>query len=538
MRPRPLISAVLALGLVAAACSGGSEVTTTRAPETTEAPVASTSAPAEAATTTAASASGIDAARASVVQIVATGTFEDPFEGQLANVAGAGSGFIIDESGIAVTNNHVVTGAAFIEVFVGGETDPRNAVVLGVSECSDLAVIDMEGDGYSALDWYEEDITSGLPIIAAGYPLGDPEYTLLDGIVAKESAGGETTWASVDAVIEHSADTLPGNSGGPILTEDGAVVAVNYASNDAGQSFAIAREVALPVIEQLADGVDVDSIGVNGEAYFDGVFTGIWVYSVASGSPADLAGIEAGDLITRLEGLDLAIDGTMSDYCDILRSHAATDQLAVEVYRVATDEALEGRLNGDPLAPVFSFAAELDELAGPDEPPADAPPDDPVVGYVDYVSVSDDAGSITVEVPVEWAERSGIPWNYEDALVGPAVTAAPSVDAFVAEWGTPGVFIAASRELPVTRLELLDSQSFSNSCTYLERVPYDDGVYTGDMDIWEACGPEGSDFLVIAAEPAAQDFTILVQILIVTDADWDAADQIIRSFTVIDPAAG
>ena len=55
---------------------------------------------------------------------------------------------IIDPSGIAVTNNHVVTGAATLKVFLEGETEPRNATVLGASECWDLAVIDIEGDDF------------------------------------------------------------------------------------------------------------------------------------------------------------------------------------------------------------------------------------------------------------------------------------------------------------------------------------------------------------------------------------------------------
>lgn len=126
-----------------------------------------------------------------------------------------------------MTNNHVVTGAAFLQVYVDGEDQPRNARVLGVSECSDLAVIDVEGDGYPYLDWYEDDIGVGLEIYAAGFPLGNEEYTLLDGIVSKRDADGESDWASVDSVIEHSANTLPGNSGGPIVTADGKIVAVN-----------------------------------------------------------------------------------------------------------------------------------------------------------------------------------------------------------------------------------------------------------------------------------------------------------------------
>jgi len=73
---------------------------------------------------------------------------------------GSGSGFIIDPGGIAVTNNHVVTGAARIKVYFSGSEKAYNARILGVSECSDLAVIDIEGDGYPYLDWYTENPNS------------------------------------------------------------------------------------------------------------------------------------------------------------------------------------------------------------------------------------------------------------------------------------------------------------------------------------------------------------------------------------------
>ena len=179
------------------------------------------------------------------IQIVAEGSFVDPAGAQIAS-AGSGSGFIVDPSGIAVTNNHVVAGAALIRVWVGGESEPRNAVILGVSECSDLAVIDIEGDGYEYLEWYEGEIQPGLTVYAAGYPLGDPEFTLTRGIVSKGQANGESSWASVDAVIEHDATINPGNSGGPLVSEQGQVIAVNYASSpDANQYFAITQKEAL-----------------------------------------------------------------------------------------------------------------------------------------------------------------------------------------------------------------------------------------------------------------------------------------------------
>ena len=178
-----------------------------------------------------------------VVQIEAVGTFVDPAEGLQLNAAGRGSGFIIDPSGIAVTNNHVVTGGGLYKVYVAGEEEPRSAKVLGVSECADLAVIDIQGDGFPYLEWYEGAIKVGLDVYAAGFPLGDPEFTMTRGIVAKEKANGKSSWASVSKVIQHDATINPGNSGGPLVDENGKVVAVNYAGDsENNQYFAISRD--------------------------------------------------------------------------------------------------------------------------------------------------------------------------------------------------------------------------------------------------------------------------------------------------------
>jgi serine protease Do len=145
------------------------------------------------------------------------GQFCRPRMGEIYNAAGRGSGFIIDPSGIAVTNNHVVTGAGLLRVWIDGESSPRNARVLGVSECWDLAVIDIEGDGYPYMEFHQSEVNVGLEVYAAGFPLGDPEYTLTKGIVSKARAGGESFWASVDSVIEHDARIRGGNSGGPLV---------------------------------------------------------------------------------------------------------------------------------------------------------------------------------------------------------------------------------------------------------------------------------------------------------------------------------
>jgi serine protease Do len=283
--------------------------------------------------------------RGAVIRIEATGSFDYPGEATQYNEGFTGSGFFISEDGIAVTNNHVVTGAAFLSVYVEGEDEPRNATILGVSECSDLAVIDVDGEGFPYLSWFAEELTAGMRVYAAGYPLGDAEYTLLDGIISKEKTDGESSWASVDAVLEHTADILPGNSGGPLVTEDGQVVGINYADNTEGQAFAIGYTEAISVIPRLRNGEDVASIGINGTAVSDSAGSGIWVHSVAAGSPADLVGVRGGDLVTELSGLIPGVDETMADYCEVLRSHQPGDAIQIEVLRDDTDEYLEGTLN-------------------------------------------------------------------------------------------------------------------------------------------------------------------------------------------------
>lgn len=538
---RQLILVLLLLGLVLTACGGGDEpppaeptVAPTTAPvEPTNTPIPPTPIPPtpEPSPTPSNAVTTLQDVQKAAIQIVAQGTFEDPEFGLQMNAAGSGSGFIIDESGIAVTNNHVVTGAALLKVYVAGETEPRNAKILGVSECSDLAVIDIEGEGYPYLEWFDGNISVGLDVYAAGFPLGDPEFTLTRGIVSKAQADGETNWASVDRVIEHDATINPGNSGGPLVDGNGRVVGINYAgASSTNQYYAIARDEALEVIDVLRSEQDLTSIGVNGQAVSDGAgLSGIWVASVKSGSVADKAGVEMGDIITQLEGLVLATDGTMSDYCDILRTHDAEDVMSIQVLRYATQEVLEGQLSGDELALSFSFAQALEE---------EVPTDTGSTGgdattYDSYVTVNDDSGTLQVEIPSAWVDINGSEWVENDNPIGVAVSAAPNLDDFWDTWGTPGMFFGASATLNQTTDEMLDEFQFTNSCTYEGRTPYEDPLYTGVYDLWSDCGDAGTLYVVVAATPADGAFLILVQVAVVTDADLDALDHILNSFVVL-----
>jgi serine protease Do len=284
------------------------------------------------------------------IQIEAQGTFIDPQFGAQVNVAGRGSGFLIDPSGLAITNNHVVAGAALLKVWVGGDTKTTyNARILGTSECSDLAVIQIIGSDFPYLTWYDGKPAVGDVVYAAGFPLGDPEYTLTKGIISKDNTSGETSWASVDGVIEHDATINPGNSGGPLVNESGQVVGVNYASSGStDQYFAIGKQAADLAIDLLKNGTDYLSIGVNPHAVVadDKTYSGVWVSSVESGSIADKAGIKAGDLIVSIENVVLAYDGTLSSYCDILHTRDLKSTMALRIVRWSSAEIMEGQLNG------------------------------------------------------------------------------------------------------------------------------------------------------------------------------------------------
>lgn len=484
--------------------------------EPTEAPT-DTPAPTETAGGVVAS---LEDVRNAVVRIQAQGSFVDPEFGLMLNTAGQGTGFIIDEAGIAVTNNHVVTGAALLEVWIEGEDQPRNARVLGVSECADLAVIDIDGEGFPTLQWYDDDIQVGLDVYGAGFPLfGNTEYTLTRGIVSKEQANGDTGWASIDSVIEHDATINPGNSGGPLVDANGRVVGINYAgSSDTNQYFAIERDLARPLIEQMRQGENVDSIGINGEAVTDGdTFAGIWVSSVASGSPADQAGIRGGDFITTLEGLVVGTDGTMASYCDILRSRNPEDTMSVELIRFETGEILEGQINGRALEVVRT-------LDGGGPTTSDG-------GGGGYAQITDDTGTLVVSVPASWSQVDGSAWTNDGEELGLSVVAAPDLNGFRSSWTVPGVSFKASADLGVTDVELLDAIDLSSDCQYDGRESYSDQLYTGQYDIWSNCGGS-STYVVLTAVPQDSSFVILLEVQLLDDNDVAAFEEILNSFIV------
>jgi serine protease Do len=461
--------------------------------------------------------------RRAAVQIVADTQEREPDEEPFEST-GRGSGFIIDSAGIVVTNNHVVAGATGLRVFVGGSRNPVSARILGVSECSDLAVIQLEGSGYPYVEWFEGEALPPLEVFAAGFPLGDPEFTLTKGIVAKARANGNTNWASVPHVIEHDANIQPGNSGGALITADAKVVAVNYAGGSrtkTEQFFAIAGGIARPIVEQLRRGRDVDSIGINGRAQqFRTGSIGIWVSAVTPGSIADRAGVLAGDVITHIDDTPMGLDGTQSAYCEVLRSRGLDARMSIRVERWDTDEILEGELNGTPLG----SAGMMDK--GDMSPPAAGgspgtpTPDRPttVDVFEGYQVLTDDSGRISLAVTPEWTDISTQAAENQGQRL-PSLTASTSIAELERSWTVSGVSVLVIDGGAAQRDRVRENLAPS-SCVFERTDEYASRGLVGVFDVYRECGGTTTKYYVFALTDAAQSFLVVADLQLKTAFDF------------------
>jgi len=481
-------------------------------------------------------------AQSAVVRIVAEGSFRDPEVG-FQSSALYGSGFIISSDGLIVTNQHVVEGAGSLDVYIDGVDKPLNARILGVSECNDIALLDLEGDGYPYLEWSEGEVAAGTDIWAAGFPQGDPEYSISRGSVVKAEASGETEWASFDYSIEHDATTEPGNSGGPVITEDGRVVGVHYAGGDNGgngviREYAIPATLATVVVAALADGQDQDSIGINGIAVSSETLNGLWVSGVRAGSPASNLGIKAGDVVLTLGGREVVSEDDLSKYgyptktayCKVLRTQGTDRAIEIKILRFDTNEILVGELN-NPERPleVESIASTITGVASGE------------LRY-NYELIVDDSGALQVEVPTEWDSVESFTWEFFGSEY-PRIDASTDVESYLSSWDTSGVTVVAApglddRNIDATLEFFTKNFVADEDCDYVETFDFDNGdekyPVSGLYDVYENCGGAGGPLFVVGAfHDEFYDTLVAVVAQAVNDYDLEVIDQALATFYML-----
>ncbi len=233
--------------------------------------------------------------------------------------AATGSGFVIDPSGIVVTNNHVVDGATTVTVkFSDGRQ--RTGRVLGRDPKTDLAVIRIDGGGrFAAIRWGDSDRTRvGDDVFAVGSPFGLGN-TVTSGIVS--ARGREIGAGPYDDFLQVDAAINSGNSGGPLFNAAGQVVGVNTAmfsptGANVGIGFAIPSRLAWSIVRQIVTEGHVSRgrIGVAlatltpeiAQQLELGRTTGALVAEVEQGGPAAAAGLRSGDVVTAFAGRAIA----------------------------------------------------------------------------------------------------------------------------------------------------------------------------------------------------------------------------------------
>jgi len=281
----------------------------------------------------------------SVVSINVSATTN--YFGQTVQTAASGTGFFITEDGYILTNYHVVKGASTVQVTLyNGET--YDASVIGGDEDYDIAVIKIDVTGASAVVLGDSGaLNIGESVAAIGNPLGELTFSMTEGIVscvnrAVNIDGTPFNMIQVDCSIN------PGNSGGPLFNSYGEVVGIvsakysSYSNTTVeGIGFAIPINDVIAMVEDImTDGYVTDKpyIGITPQnmtaqmamQYRYSVSEGVFVCSVDPDSAAQKAGLQMGDVITKLG--DTAISD-MNDLNAAKKAYRAGDTVTLTVYR-------------------------------------------------------------------------------------------------------------------------------------------------------------------------------------------------------------
>ena len=268
---------------------------------------------------------------------------------------GTGSGFIFDPNGWILTNKHVVAGAEQIQVEL---QDSRTFVarLVGVDTLTDLAIIKINASGLpTAPIGSSGALELGQLAIAIGNPLGTYQYTVTTGVVSglgRQIEAGDASGGSAEQLnhlIQTDAAINPGNSGGPLINSVGQVIGINtaVASSAQGIGFAIPIDFAKPIMALALDGreiarpwVGVRYTVITRQLAADRdlpVETGALISAASNGepavfpgSPAELAGLQEGDIITKVNGHAVDID---HDVATLLLPHVPGDTVTMEVIR-------------------------------------------------------------------------------------------------------------------------------------------------------------------------------------------------------------
>ncbi|MEC7566747.1 MAG: trypsin-like peptidase domain-containing protein [Planctomycetota bacterium] len=292
-----------------------------------------------------------------------TSSFQHPFpKSNLFPSRGQGSGVIVSAEGYIITNRHVIQESDLIYVQLADKTE-HLATVIGVDNLTDLALIKIEPTNLPPIKWTSHDSTPvGTMVWAIGSPFG-LEQTITFGIVSatQRTARVGTVYQEF---LQTDAAVNPGNSGGPLVNERGELLGINTAIvGDAyqGISFAVPSHVVRPVYERLkkdgrvsrgwlgltlANVTDQDRREQGLPAEDSGLYQGAVITGFVAGySPAEIAGFQVGDIVTRFNDITVT---NMDDLIRLVGAQSGGDSTRVEIIRNGRTSTIELKLGERP----------------------------------------------------------------------------------------------------------------------------------------------------------------------------------------------
>jgi len=269
------------------------------------------------------------------------------FFGYQTTSAASGSGFILTKDGYILTNHHVIEGSSSITVsFYDGTSLP--AKLIGYDAGNDIAVLKVEADDLTPVILGDsENLNVGDSVVAIGNPLGELTFSLTTGAISALDRDVTISTGATMRLMQTDCAINSGNSGGALFNLYGEVIGITNAkysgsgsSNEASIDnigFAIPINNVWDIVESLIEngyiskpyiGVTVSDVSEESQSY--GLPQGAAVRSVLEDSPAEKAGLEAGDIITHVDGTELA---GSNDLVSTVGEHEIGDALKLTVYR-------------------------------------------------------------------------------------------------------------------------------------------------------------------------------------------------------------